>query len=193
MIRPLKGKVVITNPFGAKGYGVFGRHAGVDYRASIGTNIYAPGDGVVTDSYNGTNGIKVLQVDIGNKSHRFLHLNDRSVKKGQKVKQGQLLGHTGNTGNVAAHLHWDVRKKGTAWNRSFSDYYNPEKLVTTSQPVYLRVRAGEGLSALARRSGFYRLSYWLPTTWAKIAKLNGSSDWRKYNSSLKVGQKVRVK
>ena len=58
---------------------------------------------------------------------------------------------------------------------------------------YLIVKRDEGLSSLARRSGFYKLTWWNSISWRRIAKLNGSNNWKVYNSKLKPGQKVRVK
>lgn len=102
------------------------RHIGVDLRATIGTPFYAPGDGkVLTVDMVGN---IILEVEIDGKWHRFLHLKDIDVKSGT-FKKGRLLGWTGNTGGVAAHLHWDVRKKGTAWNASYYNYEDPMKLI----------------------------------------------------------------
>lgn len=188
---PLSGKITVTNPFGAKGYGVFGRHAGVDLRAGVGTALYAPGKGIVRSIDNVGN--KIIEAEIGGKWHRFLHLSGFRVKAGEKFNEGQLLGYTGNTGGVAAHLHWDVRKKGTAWNRSFSDYYNPQKLVgKTPQPVYTRVKAGEGLSLIAKRAGYK--DWFAPTAWIRLSKLNGYGlNWKKFNNALKPGRKIRIR
>lgn len=56
---------------------------------------------------------------------------------------------------------------------------------------YLTVQLGEGLSHLAKRAGYN--DFWSPARWEAITRLNGTSGWRAYNASLKVGQKVRVK
>jgi len=132
MRAPINEPIIVTNPFGEPGYGVFGKHAGVDLRASVGTPIYAPTDGYVTENYVGTSGIIVLGARIAELEHRFLHLSKIVVKSGS-FKEGQLIAYSGNTGNVAAHLHWDVRKPGTAWNHAFSDYINPLSLLNQSQ------------------------------------------------------------
>lgn len=120
----------ITNPHLAPGYGVFGVHMGLDLRASIGTAVYAPGAGTVKIVDNV--GLKLLEVLIEGKLHRFLHLSKNIMSVGQTFSEGQVIAYTGNTGGVAAHLHWDIRKNGTAWNRSKNDYYSPLSLITSS-------------------------------------------------------------
>ncbi len=103
------------------------RHIGVDLRASVGTKIYAPSDGIVTLVDNV--GLKLLELRIGDFTHRFLHLDRNILGVGANVKKGQHIGYSGNSGGVLAHLHWDVRKAGTAWNHAFSDYVDPLSLI----------------------------------------------------------------
>ena len=148
MKAPLKS-MFVTSKFGTYGsQWQFGRHMGVDLRAPVGTPVYAPEAGTINERYVGSKGIKVLGL-AGTKWHRFLHLNDFSVANGQKVKAGQLLGHSGNTGKVAAHLHWDARKPGTAWSAAFSNYTDPIKLITKEEEMLTL----NGLNVLFR---FYR-------------------------------------
>ena len=87
----------ITNPYKAPGYGVFGVHAGLDLRASVGTNVYAPGAGTITESYVGSSGIQVLSARIDGKEHRFLHLSQRLLPVGAKFSEGQVIAKTSNT------------------------------------------------------------------------------------------------
>lgn len=129
----------VTGPFGevavpgtglADSSGVK-RHIGVDLRATVGTPLYAPGAGVVTSSYtNSTSGLQVIEARIEGKLHRFLHLSRRDVTTGQSFKEGQVIGLTGNSGGVPAHLHWDVRKDGTTYNSSFYNYTDPLSLIS---------------------------------------------------------------
>lgn len=56
---------------------------------------------------------------------------------------------------------------------------------------YVTVKSGWGLSSVAKAAGMR--DWFLPTAWSRIAKLNGSSNWRTFNAKLKPGQKVRVK
>lgn len=124
MIAPLK-TMFVTHPFGITGsQWQFNRHMGVDLRAAVGVPLYAPEDGIINERYVGSKGILVLGL-AGTKWHRFLHLDSFAVPLNAQVKAGQLIGYTGNTGQVAAHLHWDVRKPNTLWSSSFSNYFDP--------------------------------------------------------------------
>lgn len=129
--------VTITGRFGATGGAYSGsyfkRHIGTDFRASVGTAVYAPIGGTIRRASTSSSGNKIIEL-AGNDGrwHRFLHLSGFSVSAGQKVSEGQLIGRSGNTGGVIAHLHWDIRKANTEWNASFSNYYNPESLVSAT-------------------------------------------------------------
>lgn len=89
--------------------GVSGGKSALDY-------IIAFADGVVTISkYSATAG-EYVQIDHGNGQYtRYLHLKkgSRTVKVGQAVKKGDVLGYMGATGNVTgAHLHFDIQVNG---------------------------------------------------------------------------------
>lgn len=130
MIRPVTGPPVITTNFGdSPDPGVFGKHAGTDYGRKIGTPVYSPVTGTVTASYKGSTG-NIVEVTADGKSHRMLHMSRRDVGVGANVKEGQQVGLSGTYG-TGPHLHWDVRKAGTAWDASFSNYYDPEKLIAS--------------------------------------------------------------
>lgn len=84
-------------------------HRGMDIAAPENTPVYASSDGIVTLSggnYFYTGNVVVL--DHGqNLSTIYAHLNDTTVKKGDKVKQGDIIGHVGKTGRATGpHLHW---------------------------------------------------------------------------------------
>lgn len=97
-------------------------HTGIDLvKLSGGVNapIEAFTDGVVlfagegkAGSGFGGYGNVVLLKDKDNRGHVYAHLHSVSVKKGQAVKKGQVIGRQGNTGkSFGAHLHYEVRKK----------------------------------------------------------------------------------
>lgn len=128
MRRALNGNPAITNPHGNPGWGYFGKHAGYDYGVN-GAQVFAPEAGTVINLYSGGSGGNIIELQ-GVYTHRFLHLKSFNVSKGQRVPEGALIGISGATGNVTGpHLHHDVRKNGTAWNQSFSNYYDWEALI----------------------------------------------------------------
>ncbi len=111
---PLAGAHVIS-PFGGRG----GRgHAGVDIKTKPNDEIVAAFDGVVTQSgpYFGYGNYIVIRHAYGF-STCYSHQSRNFVKKGDKVKAGQVIGLTGRTGRATtAHLHFEVRFKGRAIN-----------------------------------------------------------------------------
>lgn len=135
--------ITIVNPGGAFGVrAVAGtglpdnqgvkRHIGVDLQANIQKPVYAPSNGSGVTTAVDSSGLKVLEVRIGDYSHRFLHLSS-FVRTSGNVNEGEVIAYTGNTGNVAPHLHWDVRKAGTAWNASFYNYIDPMSLLNKGE------------------------------------------------------------
>ena len=93
-------------------------HRGIDYVAKRGTPIMASGDGkVIKAAYNRFNGNYVF-IQHGSKYvTKYLHLNKRKVKVGQRVKQGQIIGTMGATGRVTGtHLHYEFLVNGVHRN-----------------------------------------------------------------------------
>lgn len=89
--------------------GTIKAHNGVDYVAPMGTPIMAAGDGkVIESSMKGANGNYVVIQHSNGIVTKYLHLSKRDVKKGDKVKQGDIVGRLGATGRVTgAHLHYE--------------------------------------------------------------------------------------
>lgn len=88
-------------------------HSGIDFSAQMGTEAYATGDGVVFDVEKGHWGYgNLVTIDHGyGYKTRYAHLQKAAVRKGQKVKRGQLIGFIGNTGKTTGvHLHYEVLK-----------------------------------------------------------------------------------
>ena len=98
--------------------GVVKPHRGIDYAAKTGTPIMAAGNGkVIKSGYNRFNGNYVFIQHGQQYVTKYLHLHKRKVKKGQKVKQGQLIGTVGATGMVTgAHLHYEFLVNGVHRN-----------------------------------------------------------------------------
>ncbi len=88
-------------------------HTGIDFGARTGTPIYATGGGKVTKvstSYYGYG--KQIEIDHGfGLKTKYAHLSAFKVKVGQRVKRGELIALSGNTGTSSGpHLHYEVHK-----------------------------------------------------------------------------------
>jgi len=93
-------------------------HRGIDYAAKKGTPVVAAGNGKVTHStYNKYNGNYVFLQHGNGIVTKYLHFSKRAVKKGQRVKQGQIIGYVGSTGmSQAPHLHYEFLLNGVHRN-----------------------------------------------------------------------------
>ena len=93
-------------------------HQGQDITVKSGTPVYAPADGVVKRAYyvGGFGNHIKLNHDHGYTT-TYAHLSKIKVKHGQKVKRGDVIGLTGNTGrSTAPHLHYEIHYYGTPQN-----------------------------------------------------------------------------
>ena len=93
-------------------------HNGIDYYAPPGTPVYSAGDGTVIQSaYSRANGHHVFVKHANSIVTKYLHFTKRTVKKGQKVKQGQTIGTVGSTGLATGpHLHYEFVVNGVHRN-----------------------------------------------------------------------------
>lgn len=93
-------------------------HAGLDFAAKIGTDVFATGDGVVESAERkGTYG-NCIDISHGyNYLTRYAHLSEILVSPGQEIKRGDLIGKVGSTGkSTGPHLHYEVRFKDEPQN-----------------------------------------------------------------------------
>jgi murein DD-endopeptidase MepM/ murein hydrolase activator NlpD len=138
-MKPIKSGVV-SFPYGAK-YKTGGIHKGIDYAATIGTPVVAAVPGVVVHAgkhiyKKGWGWAFGLHVIIDNDRFPdgsaglwagYCHLNGVNVAVGQRVRQGQLLGVSGNTGrSTGPHLHFQILASRT-WNPT--KHRNPQKWI----------------------------------------------------------------
>ena len=93
-------------------------HNGIDYYAPPGTPVYSAGDGtVIRSAYSKSNGHHVFVKHANSIVTKYLHFTKRTVKQGQKVKQGQTIGTVGSTGLVTGpHLHYEFVVNGVHRN-----------------------------------------------------------------------------
>ncbi len=112
MVYPYKETFKVTNAFGVKGSWSAGWHIGVDLVGQEDKTLVSIEDGIVefvgtSDSYG--NRVRIKQDD--GTTALYAHLSKISVKKGDRVKSGDVIGVEGNTGNsTGSHLHLEIHK-----------------------------------------------------------------------------------
>lgn len=107
----------VTSPFSTRIdpiNGTIADHKGVDFRASIGTKVYAMDDAtVVYAGEAGTAGIMVQLKHTNGMVSKYMHLNEVKVSSDQKVSKGDLIALSGNTGrSTGPHLHFQIEING---------------------------------------------------------------------------------
>ena len=105
------GYGMLMHPF----YRTLQSHQGVDYSIPEGESVFATADGVVKEvlGKTSTSGITVV-IDHGNGySTSYSHLQKAKVKRRQKVRRGDIIALSGNSGlSISPHLHYEVRYEG---------------------------------------------------------------------------------
>ena len=96
-------------------YKILKFHAGMDFTAPTGTEIYATGNGVVSSvssTHRGLGNHIIIDHGFGYQTI-YAHMDSFNVRQGQKVSRGDVIGFVGNTGlSVAPHLHYEVKVNG---------------------------------------------------------------------------------
>jgi murein DD-endopeptidase MepM/ murein hydrolase activator NlpD len=118
---PMGEKTEVTSGFGMRMNPVLKKrmmHKGVDFRAPLGTEIYAARDGVIQAAGVPPKGKEGYGITIGidhDSSFQtfYAHLSEVKVEVGQQVKAGELIALSGNSGlSKGPHLHFEVIKDG---------------------------------------------------------------------------------
>jgi murein DD-endopeptidase MepM/ murein hydrolase activator NlpD len=117
VMRPVDG--MILSNYGMRMHPVLKMrlmHEGMDFRANIGTPVFATGNGTIR--FAGNRGTLGLLIEIDH-SHgyitRYAHLSklETGIRSGTKVNRGDLIGYSGNSGRVSGpHLHYEILKNG---------------------------------------------------------------------------------
>jgi hypothetical protein len=134
-------KYRLSSSFGYRKDPVTGRsarHQGVDFATDSGNPIYVTGDGVVESvkfEFFGYGNQVVIDHGFGYKT-RYAHMRNIGVVEGMKVKRGECIGESGNSGkSTGPHLHYEVIYRGSPVNPS--NYYDlsitPEEYATMVQ------------------------------------------------------------
>ena len=122
MKTPING-ARLSSPFGKRKHPILGftkMHTGTDFAAPTGTPIMASGDGVVTRAQwcgGGGNCVKIKHNSTYQTVYAHMSKFGRGIKKGVKVRQGQIIGYVGSTGlSTGPHLHYEVIENGKKIN-----------------------------------------------------------------------------
>ena len=120
-------------------------HYGMDFTASTGTEIYATGDGVVEvvkTSMRGYGKKIIIDHGFGFKT-LYAHLSGFNVRKGKKVKRGEVIGFVGSTGtSTAPHLHYEVLKNGKKVN-PVHYYFNDLSADEFDKMIFISSNSGQ--------------------------------------------------
>ncbi len=151
---PLK-TIYVTSPFGWRTHPileVLRYHTGVDLRARTPMKTFAIDAGCITEINHDTThayGKYIMILHANGYSSFYAHLSRIDACVGDKVKRGQAIGLTGNTGkySTAAHLHFGVTKGSTVGT---SDWVNPlEYLERLKEEEYMQ----ETIITLQKKDG----------------------------------------
>lgn len=115
--RPVQGGGRLASRFGMRVHPIFKSrrmHAGIDLAAPRGTPIYAAGDGVVEKAgWASGYGKFTLVRHVNGYETGYGHQSKIIVSPGEHVRQGQVIGYVGSTGNSTGnHLHFEIRING---------------------------------------------------------------------------------
>jgi murein DD-endopeptidase MepM/ murein hydrolase activator NlpD len=131
---PCPAAVLPNNPLTTDEYGIVDPpnhivpHTGRDVHATKGTAFKSARDGIVVQRDSTKSGglrLIVRATDGSNRLSYYYHLKDTSVHESDTVTAGQVLGHTGDSGNVSAHLHFEEHIDNAGDN-----FYDPVTLKT---------------------------------------------------------------
>ena len=122
MKTPING-ARLSSPYGMRKHPIDGynkMHRGTDFAAPMGTPIMASGDGLVTKASwcgGGGNCVKIRHNSSYSTVYAHMSKFAANIKKGKRVKQGQIIGYVGSTGkSTGPHLHYEVIHNGKRIN-----------------------------------------------------------------------------
>lgn len=118
---PVMGSARITSSYGTRNdpfNGTPTMHRGIDFAGRIGTPLYAVAPGKVIQAGNRFGYGEAVEIDNGlGFTTLYAHLSKISVKRGDQVKVGEIIGLGGSSGrSTGPHLHYEIRYNGAPFN-----------------------------------------------------------------------------
>jgi murein DD-endopeptidase MepM/ murein hydrolase activator NlpD len=131
LMAPVPGRV--TSSYGLRRHPILGykrMHAGIDFKASHGTPIYAVTDGTVQFAgRHGGHGNYVKLSHGGGLATGYGHMSRIAVSNGARVRRGQVIGYVGSTGlSTGPHLHYEMYRNGKTVNPSSVNFVTRAQL-----------------------------------------------------------------
>ena len=112
-LAPVEG--YISSPWGKRWHPLKKKvthHNGIDLVAPLGTPVVAPAKGVVITAKRSPTFGNLIEIKHEDFISRFGHLQEFTVKAGDRVSQGEIIGKLGNSGNsLGPHLHYEIQDK----------------------------------------------------------------------------------
>ena len=190
--------LIVTSPMGMRRGK---RHNGVDFRATVGTKIYAPVDGVIANrkvQKGGAGLYIVLRFETDSSEYYtmyFMHLHSTDVAISQKIKAGDVIGTTGgspddtpNCGvSTGPHLHFEIRKQGAVPVNPLQ--FLSEKCVLKTSGAVLWA----GRSTQLASSELHSISEYADTEITALSDLNAcEKDTKKIKKKVTTGIQERL-
>lgn len=150
---------IVSQPFGVnpERYARFGLagHNGVDFAVPVGTPVHAVDDGEVVETLIDPDGYGVYVKLHHVWGHSlYAHLHSWAVLQGAKVRRGQLVGTSGNSGNsTGPHLHFGLRVNPFTRGHPYDGYTDPLPYLTQPGPAPARHDLLPLIEAAAREFG----------------------------------------
>lgn len=118
MSKPFNDNFPVTQAFGVHNAALTGGiHKGIDWGLPLGTPVLAVSSGKVVSAGFDSRAGEFIVISSGIYTHRYFHLQSRSVSIGTWVKAGQKIGSSGSTGlSTGPHLHFQVEKSGVLFD-----------------------------------------------------------------------------
>jgi len=141
LTRTASGFGLRIHPF----YKIVKFHAGMDFTAPLGTEVYVTGNGTVEavmPSLRGLGNHLIINHGFGIVSI-YAHLDRFNVRKGQKVRRGDVIGFVGSTGmSLAPHLHYEI-KVNNVYVDPVNYYFNDLTAAEYEQMIEIASKTGQ--------------------------------------------------
>ncbi len=183
---PFAGSYRITQSFGKKNAAItHGTHSGTDWALPSGTPVLSVASGTVYQTGLDAQAGLVIKISSGDINHKYYHLSQVLVTKGQKVAEGFKIGASGATGNVTGpHLHLSIEKNGVL--------VDPVSVINNGgvyQPAPPQPAPAGDLYVIKRGDTFYDLNQKFNYPQGTLERLNSGIDPRK----IPIGRSIRIR